>query len=130
MISLYFTHTHKKLNPLPPPNKINKYQLGKRLMIALLLAAAALCLTAAHHAFTHGGGLAALTASAQPLTSYQPFLTAAARTVIAGLALVSAREVQVKAGGVDPHDGKAVYGYYMFLWKLFYLSYLALPLAR
>jgi hypothetical protein len=30
----------------------------------------------------------------------------------------------------DRGRGAQVYDYYMFLWKLFYLSYLALPLLR
>lgn len=99
-------------------------------MISLFLGAAGLCLTAAHHALAAAGGWAALTS--QPLSppALAPFFPAFARTAIAGLALVSAREVQARAGAVDPLDGKQVYGYYMFLWKLFYFSYLALPLAR
>ena len=31
--------------------------------------------------------------------------------------------------GVDPTDPAQVYGYYMHLWKLFYLSYVVLPFA-
>jgi hypothetical protein len=122
--------------PLPTPE-----QLGKRLMIGLFLGASLLCLGAAQHAFAAAGGLAALSslaagaaaaagAGAGGTVGVWPFVTAGARAVIAGLALLSAREVQRRAGEVDPQDGKQVYDYYMFLWRLFYLSYLALPLAR
>jgi homogentisate phytyltransferase / homogentisate geranylgeranyltransferase len=38
--------------------------------------------------------------------------------------------VRKEAQGVDPEDPEQVYGFYMHLWKLFYLSYLALPLVR
>lgn len=104
--------------------------MGKRLMISLFLGASALCLTAAHHALTAAGGLAALTAQPLSLAALGPFFPAVARTVIAGLALLSAWRVQVRAGAVDPSDGKEVYDFYMLLWRLFYFSYLALPLAR
>lgn len=101
-------------------------------MIALFLSAAALCLAAARHAFTTAGGLTALRSLSlsSPFPALWPFFTAAARAVIAVLALRSAKEVQARAGAVDPQDGKQVYDYYMYLWRLFYLSYLALPLAR
>ncbi len=114
-------------------------------MIGLFLGASVLCLGAAQHAFAAAGGLAALKTAIPPMGAAAatatataagggapiwPFLTAGARAVIAGLALVSAREVQARAGAVDPKDGQQVYAYYMFLWRLFYLSYLALPLAR
>jgi hypothetical protein len=101
-------------------------------MIGLFLGASVLCLGAAQHAFAAAGGLAALKTAIPPAGSAPiwPFLTAGARAVIAGLALASAKEVQARAGAVDPKDGQQVYTYYMFLWRLFYLSYLALPLAR
>lgn len=38
--------------------------------------------------------------------------------------------VRQQAQGVDPEDSKQAYDYYMHLWKLFYLSYFALPLVR
>lgn len=40
---------------------------------------------------------------------------------------ISSRE---QARTVNPEDSSQVYGYYMHLWKLFYLSYLFLPFAR
>lgn len=45
-------------------------------------------------------------------------------SVLAGLS------VQKEAAPVNPEDPKEVYNFYMHLWKLFYLSYLVLPLAR
>jgi homogentisate phytyltransferase / homogentisate geranylgeranyltransferase len=51
--------------------------------------------------------------------------------VIAGLCSVLAGfSVKRKAAPVDPENPKEVYQFYMYLWKLFYLSYLVLPLAR
>lgn len=35
-----------------------------------------------------------------------------------------------KARNVNPEDSNEVYHYYMYLWKLFYLSYLVLPLVK
>lgn len=99
-------------------------------MVSLFLGASAFCLTAAHHALQAAGGVAALTAQPLSLAALGPFFPAVARTVIAALALLSAREVQVRAGAVDPLDGEQVYDFYMLLWRLFYFSYLALPLAR
>jgi len=50
---------------------------------------------------------------------------------MAGLAsLVAAWSVQHQARTVSPESSTQVYQYYMHLWKLFYLSYLILPLAR
>jgi homogentisate phytyltransferase/homogentisate geranylgeranyltransferase len=40
---------------------------------------------------------------------------------------ISSRE---QAQSVNPEESSQVYGYYMHLWKLFYLSYLFLPFAR
>jgi len=38
--------------------------------------------------------------------------------------------VNKEARSINPEDSEEVYNYYMFLWKLFYLSYLVLPLAK
>mmetsp|Transcript_5348 Transcript_5348/g.11610 ORF Transcript_5348/g.11610 Transcript_5348/m.11610 type:complete len:447 (+) Transcript_5348:160-1500(+) len=38
--------------------------------------------------------------------------------------------VNKEAKGVDPEDSGEVYNYYMYLWKLFYMSYLALPFVK
>jgi homogentisate phytyltransferase/homogentisate geranylgeranyltransferase len=59
-----------------------------------------------------------------------PFVPVVLRGCVGVLSLVAAKKVQEKAQSVAPRDGKAVYDYYMFLWRLFYLSYVALPLAR
>ncbi|KAL7581619.1 hypothetical protein ACA910_022173 [Epithemia clementina (nom. ined.)] len=45
-------------------------------------------------------------------------------SILAGLS------VRKEAQGVNPEDSQQVYDFYMHLWKLFYLSYLALPFAR
>ena len=48
-----------------------------------------------------------------------------------GLASIAAGlSTRREAQPVDPKDSPQVYKYYMHLWKLFYLSYLALPFAR
>jgi homogentisate phytyltransferase/homogentisate geranylgeranyltransferase len=52
------------------------------------------------------------------------------RGVVALSALLAGWSVQKQAAPVDPTDPKQVYDFYMHLWKLFYLSYLVLPLAR
>jgi homogentisate phytyltransferase / homogentisate geranylgeranyltransferase len=52
------------------------------------------------------------------------------RAVVATSAILAGASVQKEAGTVDPENPKEVYSFYMHLWKLFYLSYLVLPLAR
>lgn len=52
------------------------------------------------------------------------------RGIVGISSILAGLSVQREAGPVDPEDPKEVYGFYMHLWKLFYLSYLALPLAR
>ena len=44
--------------------------------------------------------------------------------------LLAGASVQREAAPVDPENPKQVYDFYMHLWKLFYLSYFVLPLAR
>jgi homogentisate phytyltransferase/homogentisate geranylgeranyltransferase len=55
-------------------------------------------------------------------------------TIVRGLTatacLAAAQSVRATAKPVDPTDSQQVYGYYMHLWKLFYLCYLTLPFAR
>mmetsp|Transcript_32010 Transcript_32010/g.52887 ORF Transcript_32010/g.52887 Transcript_32010/m.52887 type:complete len:413 (-) Transcript_32010:86-1324(-) len=74
--------------------------------------------------FVFGAGFmkAALSATAMPV-----ILT---RALVGTLAFVAGISVNKEAAGVNPEDSKDVYGYYMHLWKLFYLSYLVLPFAR
>ena len=52
------------------------------------------------------------------------------RAVVGIAALLAGASVQREAAPVDPENPKEVYGFYMHLWKLFYLSYFVLPLAR
>ena len=52
------------------------------------------------------------------------------RAIVGIAALLAGASVQRKAAPVDPENPKEVYGYYMHLWKLFYLSYFVLPFAR
>lgn len=60
-----------------------------------------------------------------------PTLGVAARRGLIGLGCWAAGyTVNKEAKGVDAEDSGEVYTYYMYLWKLFYLSYLALPLCK
>jgi homogentisate phytyltransferase/homogentisate geranylgeranyltransferase len=52
------------------------------------------------------------------------------RAVVGVAALLAGASVQREATPVDPENPKEVYDFYMHLWKLFYLSYFFLPLAR
>ena len=57
-------------------------------------------------------------------------LLAAFRGTVSVASVLAALSVRKEAKIVDPEDPKQVYNFYMHLWKLFYLSYLALPIAR
>jgi homogentisate phytyltransferase/homogentisate geranylgeranyltransferase len=52
------------------------------------------------------------------------------RGIVGVSSILAGLSVQREARPVDPEDPKEVYGFYMHLWKLFYLSYLVLQLAR
>jgi homogentisate phytyltransferase/homogentisate geranylgeranyltransferase len=52
------------------------------------------------------------------------------RVIVGIVSIVAGFSVQRKAAPVDPENPKEVYQFYMHLWKLFYFSYLVLPLAR
>lgn len=52
------------------------------------------------------------------------------RIIIGVSAILAGRSVQKEAAPINPENPKEVYGFYMHLWKLFYLSYFVLPLAR
>lgn len=52
------------------------------------------------------------------------------RILVGISSILAGMSVQREAAPVDPENSKEVYGFYMHLWKLFYLSYLILPLAR
>eukprot|EP00752_Nemacystus_decipiens_P005060 g4594.t1 len=56
--------------------------------------------------------------------------TAASRGFVAVWAVVFGQTVRGRAAKTNPKEPKEVYHYYMFLWKIFYMSYLFLPLAR
>ncbi|CAB9516605.1 phytyltransferase 1, chloroplastic [Seminavis robusta] len=57
-------------------------------------------------------------------------LLSAFRGAIGVASVAGGLSVRKEAQGVDPEDPKEVYGFYMHLWKLFYLSYLALFFVR
>jgi len=52
------------------------------------------------------------------------------RAFVAGWALFFGQVVRRWAVKTDPKDPGQVYSFYMKLWKIFYMSYLFLPLAR
>jgi homogentisate phytyltransferase / homogentisate geranylgeranyltransferase len=52
------------------------------------------------------------------------------RLVVAVCALAAGTSVETKAAGVDPESPDDVFSYYMHLWKIFYASYMLLPLCR
>lgn len=54
----------------------------------------------------------------------------ACRAITALCSLAAAVSVRNESATVDPESPSQVYKYYMHLWKIFYLSYLVLPLAR
>jgi homogentisate phytyltransferase/homogentisate geranylgeranyltransferase len=58
------------------------------------------------------------------------YYTALARGIVGVTMLFVAQQVLSKAKDVDAENSKMVYQYYMFLWKIFYASYLALPFIR
>jgi homogentisate phytyltransferase / homogentisate geranylgeranyltransferase len=52
------------------------------------------------------------------------------RTFVGTSAFVAGISVNKEATKVNPQDSSGVYEYYMHLWKLFYICYVLLPLAR
>lgn len=52
------------------------------------------------------------------------------RGTVSVASVLAALSVRKEGQKVDPEDPKEVYNFYMHLWKLFYLSYLALPFVR
>jgi len=71
-----------------------------------------------------GGGLMKWTAMA-------PAASVALRRGLVGLCCWAAGwSVHNAARGINAEDSGEVYDYYMYLWKLFYLSYLALPFVK
>jgi homogentisate phytyltransferase/homogentisate geranylgeranyltransferase len=57
-------------------------------------------------------------------------IVAACRSIVGLSSVAAGLSVNKEATTVDPKNPKEVYSFYMHLWKLFYLSYLVLPLAR
>ena len=55
---------------------------------------------------------------------------AGCRTLVGIASLAAGLSVREEAQPVNPTDSSEVYGYYMHLWKLFYICYLVLPFAR
>lgn len=56
--------------------------------------------------------------------------TLSCRLLLTIVAFSSYRFVKVQGEGVDTRDSKSVFNFYMQTWKVFYSSYLCLPLAR
>lgn len=75
-----------------------------------------------------GVGVAFLRGALVP--SPTPLAVKLGRGVVGLSSILAGMSVRKKAAPVDPNDSKEVYSFYMHLWKLFYLSYLVLPLAR
>ena len=70
---------------------------------------------------------AALAAAAAASTSA---IAVGRRAAVAALGVGAAWYVQRRRAAVDAAAPGQVYEYYMFLWAIFYASYLCLPLAR
>ena len=70
---------------------------------------------------------AALGAAAAASTSA---LAVGRRAAVAALGVGAAWYVQRRRAAVDAAAPGQVYEYYMFLWAIFYASYLCLPFAR
>lgn len=86
------------------------FHLGKRILVGLFLS------------FGAGFLSGAFMAPTAILTAF--------RGLTGASCVAAAISVRSAARKVDPTDSRQVYEYYMFLWKLFYLSYFALPFAR
>lgn len=64
-------------------------------------------------------------------TAMAPATSVAVTRGAVGLACLAAGwSVNKEAKGVNAEDSGEVYSYYMYLWKLFYLSYFALPFIK
>jgi len=64
-------------------------------------------------------------------TVMAPSILVGLRRAAVGLGCFGAGwSINREAKGIDPEDDASVYDYYMHLWTLFYLSYLAMPLAK
>ena len=81
-------------------------ELAQRLLSVAHIAAAVVLLSAARAANPIGRGLTAFAA------------------------VLAALDVRERRKGVNAANPQEAYDYYMHLWSLFFLSYLALPFAR
>lgn len=81
-------------------------------------------------ALTLSGAAAALAVAATFACQANAWLACARRSAVALLGFVAAACVMRKSRAVSATDGKEVYAYYMWLWKIFYASYICLPFAR
>jgi len=72
--------------------------------------------------------MAVVAAKAGSSTTTAPLV--ASRLVTAACAVAAGLSVRQQSAAVDPENPGQVYQYYMHLWKIFYLCYLLLPLAR
>jgi homogentisate phytyltransferase/homogentisate geranylgeranyltransferase len=77
-----------------------------------------------------GVGIAFFRAAVLTSSSSSSMMVRLGRIIVGVSALVAGASVQKEAAPVDPENPTEVYGFYMHLWKLFYLSYFVLPLAR
>jgi homogentisate phytyltransferase/homogentisate geranylgeranyltransferase len=77
-----------------------------------------------------GVGIAFFRAAVVTSSSSSSMMVRLGRIIVGVSALVAGASVQKEAAPVDPDNPTEVYGFYMHLWKLFYLSYFVLPLAR
>jgi homogentisate phytyltransferase/homogentisate geranylgeranyltransferase len=89
-------------------------------LVSLLGVTGGVCLVAAAKAAGLGGGRGGGLGGGR----------AVGRAVVGAIAWAAAVRVGRKGRQVEAREGEEVYGYYMFLWQLFYLAYLLLPLAR
>lgn len=74
--------------------------------------------------FMFGGGFLRASLSAPSK------IVAGCRAAVGLLSFAAGISTRREALEVDPEDSAEVYKYYMHLWKLFYMSYLLLPLVR
>ncbi|CAM9704232.1 unnamed protein product [Chrysoparadoxa australica] len=86
------------------------FKVVTRMMAAVMWAFSAALAAAAHRSLASSIGIVGL-----------------ARAGMAVIGMAAGQAVMVKARSVDPSDSGGVFKYYMFLWKIFYASYICLP---
>ena len=70
------------------------------------------------------------TALLQRATTAETVVVSARRGLVGIGCLIAGWSTRREAEDVDAEDSGEVYSYYMYLWKLFYLSYFALPFIK